>query len=750
MELPDGFVLSQEVFEGEDHAGIVARTLRLALEGPMVGRPRWPDRIRVADRALAEEARSVVGDRTPIEIAATPELDGLVQSMAELFGGEECRESYLEGGRIPPALAGDLFVHAGHLYEQAPWRVALDDQILRMDIPQLGVRGACVSIIGNLGESLGILIFPSLAGFDRFAQLADGPVPTDRPIDLGSPMLALTFVRGADLPVEMRREAATQRWPVADAQAYPHLQHRDRDGMPLPLCERDLRIATAACTSLVGFFLQNGSRFADEDAEPVCVTYTLEDGPAVTLTFPYEAYELFDVAQEPAAAPVPRKVGRNDPCPCGSGKKYKKCHLPLEERGRSPEPREDDVHALDRRLVRVLQGFARAELSPAWFEHARDFFEPDEELVLQFIDPWSVYGFRVDGSTVAEHYAAKHGWRLSDPERRWLDAQRAAWLSIWEVLEVDPGRGITLRDLLSHETRYVNELSASHDLVARDALLGRVIDHQGISVLCGVHLRPLPPRGSAEVVRLARGRLRRKGAVPPERLRAADFGRYLIRRWEERVEALDALERIPSALRNTDGEALLWTVDHFDLSAGPRGEIESRILGMEGVERSGDGAEFSILQDGAPTGPLLGGRTLIGVIRLSGTSLRLESNSVARADALRARLELACGELVRFRAREHTDPLSDAIRSAQPSVPDTPPPPEVQQALRELKARYYAAWVDEKIPALGGRTPREAVRSARGRERVDALLKEIENMECRFEGGQTFDVAILRRELGLD
>jgi SEC-C motif len=23
---------------------------------------------------------------------------------------------------------------------------------------------------------------------------------------------------------------------------------------------------------------------------------------------------------------APRKVGRNDPCPCGSGKKYKKCH----------------------------------------------------------------------------------------------------------------------------------------------------------------------------------------------------------------------------------------------------------------------------------------------------------------------------------------------------------------------------------------------------------------------------------------
>ena len=23
---------------------------------------------------------------------------------------------------------------------------------------------------------------------------------------------------------------------------------------------------------------------------------------------------------------APKKIGRNDPCPCGSGKKYKQCH----------------------------------------------------------------------------------------------------------------------------------------------------------------------------------------------------------------------------------------------------------------------------------------------------------------------------------------------------------------------------------------------------------------------------------------
>jgi hypothetical protein len=33
-----------------------------------------------------------------------------------------------------------------------------------------------------------------------------------------------------------------------------------------------------------------------------------------------------DTAPEPVQPESPRKVGRNDPCPCGSGKKYKKCH----------------------------------------------------------------------------------------------------------------------------------------------------------------------------------------------------------------------------------------------------------------------------------------------------------------------------------------------------------------------------------------------------------------------------------------
>jgi len=37
----------------------------------------------------------------------------------------------------------------------------------------------------------------------------------------------------------------------------------------------------------------------------------------------FSAYEVEDEGSEPYVAPA--KIGRNDPCPCGSGKKYKKC-----------------------------------------------------------------------------------------------------------------------------------------------------------------------------------------------------------------------------------------------------------------------------------------------------------------------------------------------------------------------------------------------------------------------------------------
>lgn len=63
--------------------------------------------------------------------------------------------------------------------------------------------------------------------------------------------------------------------------------------------------------------------------------------------------------------------------------------------------------------------------------------------------------------------------------------------------------------------------------------------------------------------------------------------------------------------------------------------------------------------------------------------------------------------------------------------------------------RPEADWTDVALPGLGGRTPREAVRSADGRREVDVMLKDMERTESRQPEAQRYDVGRLRRELGL-
>jgi hypothetical protein len=64
---------------------------------------------------------------------------------------------------------------------------------------------------------------------------------------------------------------------------------------------------------------------------------------------------------------------------------------------------------------------------------------------------------------------------------------------------------------------------------------------------------------------------------------------------------------------------------------------------------------------------------------------------------------------------------------------------------------YVTKWVDEKIPALGGKTPRDAVKTPEGREKVEELLRGWENSEERRkrEGEPYVDINILRQMLNL-
>ena len=448
-------------------------------------------------------------------------------------------------------------------------------------------------------------------------------------------------------------------------------------------------------------------------------------------TVPYEAFADFDPTEstepefvdeewpsillEPPAEPFRPRAGRNEPCRCGSGRKYKKCHLAADEAEHAAFQATAPTHALDDRLVNRFSRFAEQEFGEAWEAFADDFADSDD--AIQLARSWSVYCFEVNGKTVVDAYLDTRGRRCSREERSWLDAQRAAWLSVWEVEAVDPGKTVTLHDLLSGARRTVQETRGSKTLVARDALLARIVDHDGVSLLCGMHHRALPPLETAEVVRRARARLRRKRAVPVERLRAAGFGRHLIRYWEETVEDLDARSAMPPDLRNRDGDPLLLTVDHFEVATGAMATIDARINEMEGAqqEAAGEGASvYVFLRPDDATRPD-GEQTVVGRVQMDARALRIETNSEARADALRERIETACGSRIRHRAREHMDPLALSKNAGQrPPAPPAPASPEQEELVAEFKARHYDRLAR---PAAAGAEPQDAARVRADRRR---------------------------------
>ena len=112
----------------------------------------------------------------------------------------------------------------------------------------------------------------------------------------------------------------------------------------------------------------------------------------------------------------------------------------------------------------------------------------------------------------------------------------------------------------------------------------------------------------------------------------------------------------------------------------------------------------------------------------------------------RAWFEGLAGAAVLHLTREITDPAGHLVRTAggdtsgmprssSTSAPDLSPE-VIAQAIEQALHRHYANWVDETIPALGGRTPRQAITTPAGLECVKGLLREYEVGERQQSAAQ--------------
>jgi hypothetical protein len=391
-----------------------------------------------------------------------------------------------------------------------------------------------------------------------------------------------------------------------------------------------------------------------------------------------------------------------------------------------------------------------------------------------------------DGRNLVEDYLKRRGWKESASNRAYMAALRSSVMSLYEVSGIVRDESFMARDLVrGGEPIRVSERSGTHYLKPWDRIAARIVTVGARTEMAGGVL-PFDHKASETVLQAFRGASRKAHAE------AVDFARKL--GWAEDDKMLaqalsdtellrasaflftniwldDVLRRslnptLPD-MCNTDGDDVVFITVRYPLRPEVSADRIREALGVipalhaqsatfwnwiGSSERSGKKKQadtrlmITTLDDGS---------VVLGTLELKQDLLVFEANSKQRAERGRALIEPPLGELV-------GEPLIEArtVSELMASPPaDTPKAhasgltrDEERAIIHACLGQHYVNLLDQQVPALGNISPRRAAKSAKGREKLVAWLKLLENSAAKHDSGSPladYDVTWMWEELGV-
>jgi len=221
------------------------------------------------------------------------------------------------------------------------------------------------------------------------------------------------------------------------------------------------------------------------------------------------------------------RVGRNAACPCGSGKKYKRCCLELQQRTGDRELAWTRCSQANDRLADRLAAMLPELLDPRLIAEARrefDLWQPpvhplfaSREIHNVFYD-WLFFRYVPDPlerrdpdlepplGSIAALCLERHARRLSKLEQRILRAGLARGNSLLAIREVRPGVGLRAEDLFTNEIFELVEREGSKGTRAGMILFAHVAALPELPHLLACSPLPLPAEAEP-AIRYAREEL---------------------------------------------------------------------------------------------------------------------------------------------------------------------------------------------------------------------------------------------------
>ena len=168
----------------------------------------------------------------------------------------------------------------------------------------------------------------------------------------------------------------------------------------------------------------------------------------------------------------PRLLARNAPCWCGSGRKYKNCHL---HRPDLP-PLPDRVPWIWRKAAAFLarRGGA-AEFALVDYADGRAVDPDDEDDILEALDDPIVIDCALTEGGWFQRLLDERGALLPEDEARLVAAWMLVKRSVYEVADVRPGTGVTVRDIATGDRLEVRDHTFSEQARRGELICARAV-----------------------------------------------------------------------------------------------------------------------------------------------------------------------------------------------------------------------------------------------------------------------------------
>jgi len=429
----------------------------------------------------------------------------------------------------------------------------------------------------------------------------------------------------------------------------------------------------------------------------------------------------------------------------------------------------------------ALEWYGPGFIEKAWQKYTESSQEalPMEETLeseTSFV-PWSLFNYipreEPEGEPQTEVPLAFSFLMVADEfdpyERQFVLQACKQPITFWSVQEVISGTSLKLRDLFTHTEYIVSERQASKILRKGDIVYTRVISLDRTAIMCGMAPVPFPPDFHLEILNIRDTLFGPRGKISDKDLQDVE---PILRQLYFALRRRRLSPQLP-ILQNTDGDLLEFVKLIYQLNCSPQTAFE-KLRSLNPLEKEevllADATHnenhelqtvtFSWLKKGNEKHRSWD-NTILGNIAIEDGRLIVDVNSQKRSEMIRTEIVNRLGEdavlqervsesveetLAQLEDREGSEELARQ-REEQAAFSALP---EVQALMEDMAKEHWNEWLNNPVPALMGKTPRQAAKTGAGRERLEALLVDFERSAAETDNPAfALNVTELRRELGM-